>query len=144
MNSLTPFKNAFLSRTLAVTFLISFLFIPASQASEAQFYITNYWVEDGSTFHVALATTPSNASCPLVGEGLIEIEVNYWSGSNSELNSGFGFALWYPAPRANMRVFTQAEAYGSLCTKWSPCRIQDIKVSGTWCPPTNGLFLEDE
>ncbi len=131
-------KSIFLCRTLVATILIFFLFIPASQAQKPHFYLINYWVEDGFIFHVTLATTPSNAMCALKGEGLIEIEVQYRSNINSQLNTEYGFAIWYPSPRAGASVLTEAEAMGPLCTKRSPCRIQNIKLSGLWCPPNNG------
>ncbi len=105
-------------------------------AMEPRIQITDSWVEEGYEFYVAFEASPSNASCDLSGEGLIEFEVSYTLARSYDRNVAFGLAIWHPSPQEDDTVFTNAKAIGSqgFCTKISPCRIQNISIVKTWCP----------
>lgn len=135
--TLSAFGFSYLSRVVFLT-VFSFVFLMApSQASEPQVEIVDSWVEDGLGFYVAFETSPSNDSCSIIGEGLIEFEVMYSAPNNSsEIQSAFGLAIW-PANSENDRtVEIQGKANGSQahCFDSTPCHIEDIMVVNTWCP----------
>lgn len=113
------------------------LLIPISTfAMEPRIQITDSWVEEGYEFYVAFEASPSNASCAITGEGLIEFEVSYTLARSHDRNVAFGLAIWHPSPQEDDTIFTNAKAIGSqgFCTKISPCRIQHISIVKTWCP----------
>lgn len=115
--------------------------ISYSDASEdLEIAIIDSWVVDGFEFHVGLQGPPSNASCSLHGEGLIEFEVSYFTPVSSEQESVFGVATWFPASDPEATVETYGEVIGpqGLCTESSPCRIRRVEVVQTWCPPIEG------
>lgn len=110
-----------------------------SAAEESPISVIESWVEDGYEFHVGLEAPSSNTECPLQGEGLIEFEVAYHTSESSEPDSVFGVAIWYPGQEEE-KTATYGKAIGpqAFCTKFSPCRIQAIRVVEAWCPPAEG------
>lgn len=123
-------------RIILPTLLGSCLLMAPAQASEPQIDIVDTWVEDGNLFHVAFEAQPINANCSLDGEGIIEFGVAYHSQGSSGIESVFGVAGWYPASDADTWIETQGLAYGpiALCTKYTPCRIQEVNIVKTYCP----------
>lgn len=126
-----------LPRIILPTLLGSFLLMTPAQASDPQIDIVETWVEDGFGFYVAFEASPTNDSCSITGEGLIEFEVAYSAPNNSGgVESVFGLAIWPPNSDNETTVLTQGKANGSSahCWKSSPCRIKDVIVVKTWCP----------
>ena len=129
-----------LPRIILLALLGSFFLLAPAQASESRIDIVDSWVEDGFLFHVAFEAEPANTNCELEGEGLIEFEVAYDSQTSSEAESVFGVATWYPGSDADTWTETEGQAIGpqALCTRFSPCRIQQINIVKAWCPVTDG------
>ena len=110
---------------------------PTVEANEPQVDIVDSWVEDGYGFYVAFEATPTNASCSIMGEGLIEFAVDYSSPyGSSEIESVYGLAIWPSHEEYDATVMAQGKANGpqGWCLDSTPCRIQDIRVVKTWCP----------
>ena len=131
------FRVSYLSRIVFLTFFSFILLMTSSQASEPRVEIVDSWVEDGFGFYVVFEASPSNDSCSIIGEGLIEFEVVYAAPYNSGgVESVFGLAIWPPNSENETTVLTQGKANGSqaLCFNSAPCRIKDIIVVKTWCP----------
>ncbi len=131
------FGAGLIPRIILVTLLGSCLLMAPAQASDPQVDIVDAWVEDGFGFYVAFEASPTNDSCSITGEGLIEFEVAYSAPNNSGgVESVFGLAIWPPNSDNETTVLTQGKANGSSahCWKSSPCRIKDIIVVKTWCP----------
>ena len=130
------FRVSYLSRIVFLTFFSFILLMTSSQASEPRVEIVDSWVEDGFGFYVVFEASPSNDSCSIIGEGLIEFEVTYWAPNYSGVQSAFGLAIW-PANLENQTtVETQGKANGSQahCLDSTPCHIKNIMVVKTWCP----------
>jgi len=132
------FFGAGLIPGIILTILLGFgLLMAPAHASDPQIDIVDTWVEDGFGFYVAFEASPTNDSCSITGEGLIEFEVAYSAPNNSGgVESVFGLAIWPPNSDNETTVLTQGKANGSSahCWKSSPCRIKDIIVVKTWCP----------
>ena len=131
------FGVAYLSRVVFLTFFSFVLLMTPSQASEPQIEIVDSWVEDGWGFYVAFEASPSNDSCLIIGEGLIEFQVTYWAPNNSSgVQSAFGLAIWPANSENETTVEARGKAHGSQahCFDSSPCTIEDIMVVKTWCP----------
>ena len=131
-----PIKAGISLTVLAGMILFSSSGLSSSYAYEPNIQIVDSWVEDGFEFYVAFESTPSNATCAITGEGLIEFEVSYVLSRGSEPDSAFGVAIWYPSPDEESMVFTEHKAIGSQahCSRTSPCRIRNIRVVKAWCP----------
>ena len=123
-------------------FLATFGLTSLSPAQATNFSVIDSWVEEGYEFHVRLVAPPSNAMCPIHGEGLIAFEVAYFTPASSEEESVFGVTTWYPASNPNGRVETHGAINGpiGLCTNASPCRIRWVRVVKTYCPPNEGAL----
>ena len=121
---------------ILVMLLGLWLLMASAQASDPHIDIVDTWVEDGNLFHVRFEAQPTNASCSLDGEGIIEFGVAYYTQSSSGVESVLGVAGWYPASDANTWIETQGLAYGpiALCNKDTPCRIKKANVVKVYCP----------
>ena len=130
------FGAGLIPRIILVTLLGSCLLMASAQASDPHIDIVDTWVEDGNLFHVRFEAQPTNASCSLDGEGIIEFGVAYYTQSSSGVESVFGVAGWYPASDENTWIETQGLAYGpiALCNKDTPCRIKKANVVKVYCP----------
>ena len=131
------FRFSYLSRIVFLTILSSVLLMASGQASEPRVDIVDFWVEDGFGFYVTFEASPSNESCSIIGEGLIEFEVAYWAPNNSSgVQSVFGLAIWPPTSENETTVAAQGKANGpqGFCFDSTPCHIEDIRVVQTWCP----------
>ena len=118
----------------------SFFCISSAQADQSPpITIVDTWVEDGFLFHVAFESQPANVHCELNGEGLIEFEVVYGAQTSNRVESVFGVAPWSSNSNTDITSKTQGQAIGpqALCTKFTPCRIQNISIVKAWCPVTN-------
>jgi hypothetical protein len=119
---------------------LSWILVPHAASQHHDITIIDSWVIDGFEFHVGFEAPPSNAFCPLYGEGLIEFEVDFFTPATIERESVFGVATWFPASDPDETIETYAEVIGpqGLCTNASPCRIRDIRIVKTFCPPDEG------
>ena len=130
------FGAGLIPRIILVMLLGSYLLMASAQASDPHIDIVDTWVEDGNLFHVSFEAQPTNVSCSLDGEGIIEFGVAYYTQSSSGVESVFGVAGWYPASDENTWIETQGLAYGpiALCNKDTPCRIKKANIVKVYCP----------
>ena len=132
-----------LQQITLLTLLGEGLLMAPVHANESPITIVDTWVEDGFLFHIELEAQPSNASCALSGEGLIEFEVAYDAQTSSGVDSVFGVATWYLGSDTNDRIETTGQAVGpqALCTTYSPCRIQEVHIVKAWGPLLSWQYL---
>lgn len=136
---LLPYFSSYLLFTFVSFFAVLILDSPI-EAQESHISVTETFVEDGYEFHVGFEAPPSNMKCALNGEGIIEFEVRYYTPASSSPGSVFGVAPWYPGTEGDEMIETHGKAIGpqGFCTKFSPCRIQFVRVVKAWCPPKDG------
>lgn len=130
------FGAGLIPRIILPTLLGLGLLMASAQASDPEIDIVDTWVEDGNRFHVSFEAQPTNASCSLAGEGIIEFGVAYYTQGSSGVESVFGVAGWYPASDEDTWIETQGLAYGpiTLCNNDTPCRIKKANIVKVYCP----------